>query len=168
MNAAKHFLTTCLIATCGLNVMAQKNTKPNIIVVPCDDMGYGDLGCNGPKLNRTSNLDRMVSEGVRFTDCYAAANVCSPSRIALLTGRYPIRIGIVNGLHPWQSIGLDSTEVTIAETLKKAGYYTGMVGKWYLSHQLNHLPLQQGFQEYFGIPYSNDIKPCIYMRGNNI
>jgi len=168
MNIAKQILTTCFIATCGLSAMAQKNLKPNIIVIFCDDMGYGDLGCNGSKLNRTPNLDRMANQGVRFTDCYSAANVCSPSRIALITGRYPIRTGIVNVLFPWQSIGIDASEVTIPEMLQKAGYYTGMVGKWHLGHQRDHLPLQHGFKEYFGIPYSNDMKPCIYLRGNDI
>lgn len=82
--------------------------KTNIIFIFADDLGYADLGCYGSKLNRTPNLDKLANEGVRFTDCYAAANVCSPSRAALLTGRYPIRSGLVNVLHPWQSTGIDS------------------------------------------------------------
>jgi len=142
--------------------------KPNIIFIFADDLGYADLGCYGSKLNRTPNLDKLANEGVRFTDCYAAANVCSPSRAALLTGRYPIRSGLVNVLHPWQSSGIDSVEITMPEMLHEAGYYTGMVGKWHLGHHKEHLPLQHGFQEYFGIPYSNDMKPCIYVRGNEV
>lgn len=142
--------------------------KPNIILIFADDLGYGDLGSYGSRLNRTPNLDKLANGGVRFTDCYSAANVCSPSRAALLTGRYPIRSGIVNVLHPWQTTGIDSSEVTMPEMLRDAGYATGMVGKWHLGHHKEHLPLQHGFQEYFGIPYSNDMKPCIYVRGNEV
>lgn len=142
--------------------------KPNIIVILADDMGYGDLGCYGSKLNRTPNLDRLAKEGIRFTSCYASASVCSPSRIALLTGRYPIRTGIVNVLHPGQNTGIDDLEITMPEMLQEAGYYTGIVGKWHLGDQRRFLPLQHGFNEYFGIPYSNDMKPCIFLRGNEI
>ena len=167
----KNNLVVTLLAGMALNVPSAFSTeskKPNIIFIFADDLGYSDLGCYGSKLNRTPNLDKLANQGVRFTDCYAAANVCSPSRVALMTGRYPIRSGLVNVLHPWQSTGIDSTEVTMPEMLREAGYYTGMVGKWHLGHHKEHLPLQHGFQEYFGIPYSNDMKPCIYMRGNEV
>jgi len=157
-----------LLGAITLLSSAHAQQKPNILLVLCDDLGYNDLGCYGSKLNRTPNIDRLAKEGIRFTDCYAAANVCTPSRVALMTGRYPIRSGLVNVLHPWQSTGIDSSEVTLPEMLKDSGYYTGMIGKWHLGHLKQFLPLQHGFQEYFGIPYSNDMKPCIYLRGNDI
>jgi len=159
----KLLLSGCLLSG---SIVAQE--KPNIIVIFVDDMGYGDMGCNGSKLNRTPNLDYMASNGIRFTDCYAAANVSSPSRAALLTGQYPIRTGIVSVLHPKSKIGIRSESITMAEMLKDAGYYTGMIGKWHLGEKKDFLPLQHGFQEYFGIPYSNDMKPCIYLRDNDI
>lgn len=151
-----------------LSVGAANGKRPNIIVIFTDDMGYGDMACNGSKLNRTPNLDYMASNGIRFTDCYSAANVSSPSRAALLTGQYPIRTGIVNVIPPVSSLGIKKESITMAEMLKDAGYYTGIIGKWHLGRSKEFLPLQHGFQEYFGIPYSNDMKPCIYIRGNDI
>ena len=154
---------------CSVSVLHAANEKrPNIIVIFTDDLGYGDLACNGSKLNRTPNLDYMAANGIRFTDCYAAANVSTPSRAALLTGQYPIRTGLVDVIHPPSNRGIRAESITMAEMLKDAGYYTGMIGKWHLGDKKEFLPLQNGFQEYFGIPYSNDMKPCIYLRGNEI
>lgn len=138
--------------------------KPNIVLIFCDDLGYGDLGCYGSKVNRTTRLDRMAREGIRFTDFYVASSVCSPSRAALMTGCYPKRIGLDSGhdfcvLLPGDPIGLHPEEVTIADILKSAGYATKMIGKWHLGDQASFLPTRHGFDSYFGLPYSNDMLP---------
>ena len=133
---------------------------PNIVVILADDMGYGDLGCYGSPSIRTPRLDRMASEGLRFTDFYAAAEVCSPSRAALLTGRYPIRSGMCGGrrvLFPDSKGGLPAKEVTIAEALREKGYATAHIGKWHLGLHEGSRPLDQGFDQSFGLPYSNDM-----------
>ncbi len=137
-------------------------TKPNIIVIFMDDMGYGDIGVNGASGYQTPNLDRMASEGIRFTNFMAAQAVCSASRAALLTGCYPNRIGISGALFPNAGKGLNQNETTIAELLKSQGYATGMFGKWHLGDQKEFLPLQHGFDEYVGLPYSNDMWPVDY------
>jgi arylsulfatase A len=136
--------------------------KPNIILINCDDLGYGDLGCYGSTRNHTPHLDRLAAEGKRFTDFYMASPVCSPSRGAMLTGCYPPRIGFgeFNGeivLFPGDNIGLSSDETTLASQLKKAGYSTKIIGKWHCGDQPDFLPTRHGFDEYFGIPYSNDM-----------
>jgi arylsulfatase A len=130
---------------------------PNIIFIYADDLGWGDLGCYGNPLIRTPNLDRMAAEGMRFTQFYSAAPLCSPSRAALLTGRYPIRSGMSFVLFPDSLGGLPTGELTIAEILRPRGYATHMVGKWHLGHLPRHLPTRHGFDGYFGIPYSNDM-----------
>src|SRR6185295_17361509 len=135
--------------------------KPNIVVVFVDDMGYGDMGCAGHPTIRTPNLDRMAAEGMRFTDFYVAAPVCTPSRAALLTGRYAVRSGMASDkrrvLFPNSAGGLPDGEITIAEGLKSRGYATAMVGKWHLGHLPQYLPTRQGFESWFGLPYSNDM-----------
>ncbi len=131
--------------------------KPNVIIFFTDDQGYQDLGCFGSPLIKTPHLDQMAREGMRFTDFYSASPVCSPSRAALLTGCYPPRVGIVQVLWPRGALGLDSREVTIADMLKAQGYATACIGKWHLGDKPEFLPLQQGFDSYLGIPYSNDM-----------
>jgi len=131
--------------------------KPNFIIIFTDDQGYQDVGCFGSPNINTPNLDRMADEGMKFTDFYVAASVCSPSRAALLTGCYPPRIGITKVLFPGDSIGLNPEEVTIADILKTRGYATACVGKWHLGHLPQFLPTSNGFDSYFGIPYSNDM-----------
>ena len=131
--------------------------KPNFIIIFTDDQGYQDVGCFGSPNINTTNLDRMAAEGMKFTDFYVAASVCSPSRAALLTGCYPPRVGITKVLFPRDSIGLNSDEVTIADVLKTRGYATACVGKWHLGHLPQFLPTSNGFDSYFGIPYSNDM-----------
>jgi arylsulfatase A-like enzyme len=124
-----------------------------------DDLGYGDLGCYGHPTIATPHLDRMAAEGQRWTDFYAPAPVCSASRAGLLTGRYPTKTGTASAVFfEWSAEGLDPAEVTIAETLKQAGYVTACVGKWHLGHQSQYLPTNQGFDSYYGIPYSNDMR----------
>jgi uncharacterized sulfatase len=140
---------------------AQAKRPPNIIVILADDLGYGDLGAYGQTRIRTPQIDAMARQGVRLTDYYAAANLCTPSRAALLTGRYPIRTKLGNEvIQVWDTNGLPLSEVTIADALKGGGYTTGIVGKWHLGHKGPFFPPRaQGFDSYFGIPYSNDMKP---------
>ena len=135
--------------------------KPNFIIVFCDDLGYGDLGCYGHPTIRTPNLDRMAAEGQRWTDFYVGASVCTPSRAALLTGRLPIRSGMCNDsrrvLFPDSAGGLPQGEITIAEALKGQGYTSACIGKWHLGHLPQYLPTHNGFDSFFGLPYSNDM-----------
>jgi arylsulfatase A len=143
-------------------------SKPNIVMIYCDDLGYGDPGCFGNEVIRTPNMDRLASEGIKFTEFYSASPVCSPSRAALLTGRIPQRMGINSVFFPKSYTGMPVEEITIAEVLSKQGYKTGIVGKWHLGHRSEFLPLQQGFDEYFGIPYSNDMNSVVYFDGNEV
>jgi arylsulfatase A len=136
--------------------------QPNIILINCDDLGYGDLGCYGSEINQTPAIDRLAADGTRFTDFYMASPVCSPSRAAMLTGCYPPRIsfGEFDGrwvLFPGMAIGLSASEVTVARLLQDAGYATKIVGKWHCGDQQEHLPTRHGFDSYYGIPYSNDM-----------
>jgi arylsulfatase A len=133
--------------------------RPNVVIVFADDLGYGDLGCYGAKDWATPNLDRMAREGVRLTDCYVAQPVCSASRAALLTGCYPNRIGIAGALGPTAKIGLHKDEMTIGTLCQSRGYATAIVGKWHLGHRPEFLPVRRGFDDYFGLPYSNDMWP---------
>jgi arylsulfatase A len=143
--------------------MRAPTDKPNIILINCDDLGYGDLSCYGSTLNRTPALDKLADEGVRFTDFYQAAPVCTPSRAALMTGCYPQRVSLAsvdNGdwvLFPGQSMGLNPDEKSMATLLKEQGYATSIVGKWHLGDQEPFLPTKHGFDEYYGLPYSNDM-----------
>ncbi|MCA9190970.1 MAG: sulfatase [Planctomycetales bacterium] len=134
---------------------------PNFIVVFCDDLGYGDLGCFGHPTIKTPNLDQMAREGMRWLQFYAAAEVCTPSRAALMTGRLPPRTGMCSNnrrvLFQDSQGGLQGSEITLAEMLRDAGYRTACVGKWHLGHHPQFLPTSHGFDSYFGIPYSNDM-----------
>lgn len=141
---------------------AQKQHLPNIVLIFMDDMGYGDVKCYGALDYETPNIDKLASEGMRFTDFYSAQATCSASRAGLLTGCYPNRIGITGALMPFAKIGLSKDEMTIAELLKQKGYATGMAGKWHLGHYKQFLPLQHGFDEFLGLPYSNDMWPYDY------
>ncbi len=136
-------------------------SKPNIVVIFCDDMGYGDLGAFGHPTIMTPNLDRMASEGQRWTNFYVAAPVCTPSRAGLMTGRLPVRSGMASEqkrvLFPDSKGGLPQKEISLARQLKNAGYATACVGKWHLGHLPEFTPNAHGFDEYFGIPYSNDM-----------
>jgi arylsulfatase A len=143
------------------HALAAKAESPNIVVIFCDDLGYGDLSCFGHPTIRTPNLDRMAAEGVRLTQFYSASPVCTPSRAALMTGRLPIRSGMCSDkrrvLFPNSGGGIPASEVTLAEGLKAQGYTTACVGKWHLGHLPQFLPTSNGFDSYFGIPYSNDM-----------
>ena len=138
--------------------------RPNVILINCDDLGYGDLSCYGSTQHETPVLDHMASEGARLTDFYMASPVCSPSRAAMLTGSYPLRVGfggrsIDNApvLFPGQAQGLHPDEITIARLLNDAGYATRLVGKWHCGDQPEFLPTCHGFDGWFGLPYSNDM-----------
>jgi arylsulfatase A-like enzyme len=136
-----------------------KDKTPNIVLIFMDDLGYGDLSAYGATGYRTPNLDGMATEGIRFTHFLAAQAVCSASRSALLTGCYPNRIGFSGALFPNAKVGISADEMTLAELLKQKNYATAIFGKWHLGDNKQFLPLQHGFDEYFGIPYSNDMWP---------
>ena len=142
---------------------AQGERPLSVIVIYADDLGYGDLGCYGSSI-RTPHLDSLARDGVRFTNFYSANPVCSPSRAALLTGRYPTRVSVPRVLFPNDNEGLPANETTIASMLKPKGYRTMCVGKWHLGHKPDYLPMKRGFDAYFGIPYSNDMKPPVLLR----
>lgn len=139
--------------------MEEEGKTPNIVIIFMDDMGYADPECYGGFPHHTPNINALATQGMRFTHYYAAQSVCSASRAGLLTGCYPNRIGIFGALFPTSEIALNSNEETIAELLKQKGYATGMAGKWHLGHKEPFLPLQNGFDEYLGLPYSNDMWP---------
>ena len=132
---------------------------PNVVIMFMDDMGYADIGAFGAKAYPTPHLDRMAKEGRKFTDFYVTQAVCSASRAGLLTGCYNVRIGINGALGPKSNSGLNPDEVTIAEICKQKGYATACYGKWHLGHHKKFLPMQHGFDDYFGLPYSNDMWP---------
>lgn len=151
-----------LIIIGGSSCGPETNNKvrlPNVVIIFTDDQGYGDVGCFGATGFETPNLDNMAKEGMRFTNFYSAQPVCSASRAGLLTGCYPNRIGISGALFPHHKVGINADEVTIAEMLKENGYATAIFGKWHLGHHEQFLPLQHGFDEYTGVPYSNDMWP---------
>lgn len=130
---------------------------PNIVLINADDLGYADLACYGSRKISTPNLDRLAREGVRFTDFYSCAPVCTPSRAGLMTGRYAIRSGLPRVLFQNNPTGIPDTELTMAQLLKARGYSTACVGKWHLGHLPQFLPTRHGFDSYYGIPYSNDM-----------
>ncbi len=150
---------------------SRRSTKPNIVIILADDLGYGDLGCYGHPRFKTPNLDRMAKEGVRLTQFNTPMPFCAPTRAALLTGRYPFRSGLSTNPDPAagpeaDAVALPPGEVTLAQILRKAGYATGMVGKWHLGHKSpSDLPTERGFDEYLGIPYSNDMRPVRLLEG---
>jgi len=162
----RDFLKTVGVGAAALSFSScSQNTPkrpPNFVLIFTDDQGYADVGCFGAKGFETPNLDRMAAEGKRFTNFYVAQAVCSASRAGLLTGCYPNRVSILGALMPQSKIGINSKEETIAEILKQKGYATGIFGKWHLGHHREFLPLQHGFDEYLGLPYSNDMWPFQY------
>ncbi len=147
-----------LITLAGLMVIQSWAAQPNFIVIFADDMGYGDLGCYGAAGYQTPALDQMAREGMRFTDFSTSSSVCTPSRAGMLTGRFAQRWGHDGKVYwPYSNNGMPASEITIAELLKTKGYQTALVGKWHLGHRGEHHPTEQGFDLYYGIPYSNDM-----------
>ncbi|MEN2283856.1 sulfatase [Algoriphagus sp. SE2] len=156
----KYFLLLLTLVSFTKPSLSQ-NSKPNFIIIFTDDQGYGDLGVFGHPTIKTPNLDQMAAEGQKWTNFYVAANVCTPSRSAIMTGRLPVRTGMFSNtrrvLFPDSGGGLPSSENTIAKLLKNSGYSTTAIGKWHLGHLPQYLPTSHGFDSYFGIPYSNDM-----------
>jgi arylsulfatase A len=169
----RQFINTSAMTVAGLMLDAYpaftaSRRKPNFIIILCDDLGFGDVGFMGGKTVHTPNIDRMAHEGTVLTDYYAPANICTPSRAGLLTGRYPIRTGL-----GWQVImpndkrGLALSEVTIAQALRPAGYVSALIGKWHLGHIAPYWPpTQHGFDLFFGLPYSHDMQPLSLYTDN--
>jgi len=159
--SAVFIVATILLATSLAATSAAAAESPNFVVIFADDLGYGDLGCFGNPTIETPNLDGLAREGMQFSQFYSAACVCTPSRAAIMTSRLPIRSGmcahVPRVLFPDSTGGLPADEVTIAEALKGQGYATACVGKWHLGHLPQYLPTSNGFDSYFGIPYSNDM-----------
>ena len=164
----QYLKTLVILASVGFPGMAAAEQRgqaerPNIILIVCDNLGYGDVGCFGSKLHRTPHIDRMAADGVRFTDFYITSGVCTPSRASILTGCYPRRVNMHVGdndrpvLPAVSGKGLHPNEITIAEVLKSRGYATAIIGKWHLGDQIPLLPTRQGFDYYLGIPYSDDM-----------
>jgi arylsulfatase A len=152
-------LAALAVCTSVNSSFAADQSRPNVVIVFADDMGYGDIGCYGNKTARTPNLDRMAAEGTRWTSFYVPQAVCSASRTALLTGCYPNRLGILGALNPQAQIGISDGEVTLGQLFKSRGYATAIFGKWHLGHHPQFLPPRHGFDEYLGLPYSNDMGP---------
>ncbi|MEE8452308.1 MAG: sulfatase-like hydrolase/transferase, partial [Thermoguttaceae bacterium] len=155
--AALMLVALVVTAVMGRGAVAAEEKLPNFVLIFADDQGYQDIGCFGSPLIKTPHLDRMADQGRRFTDFYCGAPVCSASRAALLTGCYCDRVGVKGVFFPNHKVGLSPNEKTIADVLGPRGYATACVGKWHLGHHPEFLPTSQGFDSYFGIPYSNDM-----------
>jgi len=157
----------------GISPMKAAQKKPNFIIILADDLGYGDISGFGYKKSpyRTPNLDRMAENGAKLTSFYSSAPYCAPSRATLLTGRYPFRNGVVYNPAPdagINEVGLPDKEITLAEALKDSGYKSCCIGKWHLGHTPNYLPRRQGFDEYYGILYSNDMRPVQLVENESV
>ncbi len=153
----------CLLVVLTVNLVGAAKAPtvkpPNIVIIFTDDQGYADVGVFGAKGFQTPNLDRMASEGCIFRNFHVAQPVCSASRCALLTGCYPNRLGIHGALGPRSKVGISDGEMTLAQLVKQRGYATAIFGKWHLGDSPQFLPTRHGFDEYFGLPYSNDMWP---------
>ena len=166
----RQILAAAALAAMGETARAQPSRPPNVIVILADDLGYGDLGVQGSRLIKTPNLDRLARQGVRMTDFYASANVCTPSRAGLQTGRYPIRTGLAwQVIQPNDKHGLPLSETTLGEALKP-DYATALIGKWHLGHVAPFWPpTRHGYDLFFGLPYSHDMKPLgLYAPGPGV
>ncbi len=172
LRASRTLLVMALLAnsfvTLSRTPTVQAKRLPNIIIVYADDLGYGDIGSFGATGYQTPHLDRMAKEGVKLTDFYVAQAVCSASRAALLTGCYSNRVGILGALFPNAKNGLNTDEMTMGDLLKQKGYATAAIGKWHLGDNPQFLPTRNGFDEYFGVPYSNDMWPKNPDKGNTV
>ncbi|MCZ2341535.1 MAG: sulfatase, partial [Bacteroidales bacterium] len=165
MEMTRAFVTAILVLILSVGPGFAAERPPNFVLILCDNLGYGDVGCYGSQLHRTPHVDRMAREGLKLTDFYVASGVCTPSRAALMTGCYPRRVNLhvsdTGGavLQPVSPKGLHPQEATIADVLKQQGYATACIGKWHLGDQLAFLPTRQGFDQFYGVPYSDDMVP---------
>jgi arylsulfatase A-like enzyme len=170
----KRLLTLLALAAVALaHPSFAAEQRPNIVIILADDLGYGGLGCYGQTRYQTPHLDRMAAEGAKLTHFNCPAPFCAPTRAALMTGRYPIRCGMTQNPAPdggpaADAVALPKSEITLAQIMKSAGYATGMVGKWHLGHKAGALPTERGFDEYYGIPYSNDMRPVQVLDGTQV
>jgi uncharacterized sulfatase len=159
------------VAGCSDEAGKIRSTRPNVVIVLADDLGWGDLACYGHPKFKTPNIDRLAREGARLTNFYACCPYCAPTRAGLQTGRYPFRCGITGNPTPDQGInelGLPAREITLGEAFRAAGYRTGFIGKWHLGHLPHFRPMMHGYDEYFGILYSNDMRPVELMDGDRV
>ena len=168
-------IAICILSLfCSSLVQGQKKNnhkKPNVIIILTDDMGYGEISCYNKNQVQTPNIDQLATEGVRFTDFYVPTPYCAPSRASILTGRFPLRHGMVENPAPddgINDIGLNASEVTLGELFQGAGYNTKCIGKWHLGHKPEYNPLKNGFNEYYGMLYSNDMRPVQLIENNDI
>ncbi|MFA5189781.1 MAG: sulfatase, partial [Verrucomicrobiia bacterium] len=173
MNTLKSFVSFAIIMCAAALAVAAPSSKPNIIVILADDLGYGDLGCYGHPKFKTPHLDRMAAEGARLTSFNTPAPFCAPTRASLLTGRYPFRCGMTSNPTPDASpaadaLALPKSEILLPQLFKQAGYVTGMVGKWHLGHKPGCFPVNRGFDDYLGILYSNDMRPVQLIDGERV
>lgn len=163
MKLIRYLTIPLLVTVFNLPVLAEATSNkqpPNVVLLFADDLGYGDLGCYGNPVIRTPQLDSLAREGLRFTSFYSAAPACTPSRAALLTGRYAVRVGLPHVLSPESTNGIPAGEITLAEALKEGGYKTAAIGKWHIGHaSRDFLPTRNGFDSYLGLLYSNDMMP---------
>jgi len=166
MSKTFFYLTGIVILLFGGQLVFAK-TQPNIILIFADDLGYADLSAYGANDISTPRLDELAGKGLKFTSFYSASPVCSPARAGLLTGKYPVRTGLTKVVFPESFAGLNPHEKTIAEVLKKSGYTTACIGKWHLGHRKKYLPLNQGFDFFYGMPFSNDMVNPALMLGND-
>lgn len=165
------FLVCCLAV--GSIASVRADDRPNVVIILADDLGYGDLGGYGHPTFRTPRIDRLAEEGAKLTQFNTPTAFCAPTRASLLTGRYPFRCGMTQNPAPdggpaADALALPAREVTLAQVLKSAGYATGMLGKWHLGHKPGTLPTDRGFDEYYGIPYSNDMRPVQVLEGRDV
>jgi arylsulfatase A-like enzyme len=170
---ARIFLCSLAVVLGWTKPAAAEEPKYNVIIILADDLGYGDLACYGHPKFKTPNLDRMAAEGGRLTHFNTPMAYCAPTRASLMTGRYPFRCGLTANPAPdsgkqYIDLGLPVTEVTLADVFRHGGYATGIIGKWHLGHQPQFLPTRRGFDEYLGIPYSNDMRPVQLLEGEKV
>lgn len=175
------FFCFAILVIANYNSLAQvKTNRPNVVLILADDLGYGDLSCYGQKSWSTPNIDALAANGAKLTNFYTPTPYCAPTRAALLTGRYPIRNGITSNPNPEKTnnsfqtyrggddIGIADSELLLSEVFKSAGYATKIIGKWHLGHKPQFFPTRHGFDEYYGIPYSNDMRPVILMENETV
>ena len=155
------FLIAMLAAGCQ-GQASEQSILPNVLIILADDLGYGDISSYDPKAPETPNINGIAAEGVKCTDFYVPTPYCAPSRATILTGRFPLRHGIIRNPAPdagINDVGLSADEITLGEVFQEAGYSTKLIGKWHLGHKEEFFPVKHGFDEYYGILYSNDMRP---------